>query len=328
MRAEFASNPPATLVGFCTVQDNTSFGADFRIAKSYGGPGTVVSLAQGTGIVLTPNPILSSGTIAVDTTVIQSRVSGTCAAGSSIRAIAQNGTVTCETDDVGGTGTVANLAQGTGIVLTPNPILSSGTIAVDTTVIQSRVSGTCAAGSSIRAIAQNGTVTCETDDVGNLGTVTSVATGAGLQGGPITGIGVIDLRLNAKGGLIKGLGAQANELGLVGCAAGQVLKADGAFGWSCASDAAPNAFVLGGNDFGVLPNYTAVLGTTAPAGPNSPNALDIQVNGSRVMRYEPNADSPNIIGGHPNNSVGAFHGQTVAGGGSARTICLEPSTGT
>ena len=35
VRAEFAADPPATLVGFCTVQDNTSFGADFRIGKSY-----------------------------------------------------------------------------------------------------------------------------------------------------------------------------------------------------------------------------------------------------------------------------------------------------
>ena len=40
MRAEFTqtSGGSANLIGFCTVQDNTSFGADFRIAKSYGSP--------------------------------------------------------------------------------------------------------------------------------------------------------------------------------------------------------------------------------------------------------------------------------------------------
>lgn len=37
---------------------------------------------------------------------------------------------------------------------------------VDSTQIQERVTGTCAAGSSIRVIAQDGTVTCETDDTG------------------------------------------------------------------------------------------------------------------------------------------------------------------
>ena len=36
----------ANLIGFCTVQDNTSFGADFRIAKSYGSPSSSL-FAQG-----------------------------------------------------------------------------------------------------------------------------------------------------------------------------------------------------------------------------------------------------------------------------------------
>lgn len=40
----------------------------------------------------------------IDATAIQRRVSGTCAAGSSIRVIAEDGTVTCESDDVGGGG--------------------------------------------------------------------------------------------------------------------------------------------------------------------------------------------------------------------------------
>jgi hypothetical protein len=61
-----------------------------------------------------------------------------------------------------------------------------------------------------------------------------------------------------------------------------------------------------------------VLGTTD----NQP--LEINVNGSRVMRYEPNANSPNVVGGHPSNSVSASaYGQTVAGGGlSASTNCI------
>lgn len=48
--------------------------------------------------------------------------------------------------------------------------IDNGTLTYsDTNVnsIQRRITGTCAAGSSIRAIANNGTVTCETDDTGS-----------------------------------------------------------------------------------------------------------------------------------------------------------------
>ena len=46
------------------------------------------------------------------------------------------------------------------------------------------------------------------------GTVSSVATGNGLQGGAITTTGTVDLRLNSGGGLSKTLGGGSNELGI------------------------------------------------------------------------------------------------------------------
>ncbi|MFO1313637.1 MAG: tail fiber domain-containing protein [Burkholderiales bacterium] len=66
-------------------------------------------------------------------------------------------------------------------------------------------------------------------------------------------------------------------------------------------------FKQGGNAFGA----TAQLGTT------DDNAVEIVAKGSRVMRLEPNAISPNVIGGSPANFVTAgVRGATIAGGGA------------
>jgi hypothetical protein len=56
--------------------------------------GTVTSLSAGAGITMTPNPITSTGSVAVNTAVIQSRVSTSCGSGA-IQAIAANGSPTC-----------------------------------------------------------------------------------------------------------------------------------------------------------------------------------------------------------------------------------------
>jgi len=72
---------------------------------------------------------------------------------------------------------------------------------------------------------------------------------------------------------------------------------------------APSAYwQLGGN----APGSTAVLGTT------DNNALELKVNGSSVLRLEPNTPSPNVIAGFSGNgnpaASGAF-GVVIAGGG-------------
>ncbi len=147
----------------------------------------------------------------------------------------------CAADATGGGGGVTSITAGTG--LTGGTITTTGTLAADTAYLQRRVSGTCPAGSSIRTIAADGTVTCEVDDTGPA-----------------------------------------------------------------------NAFVQGGNAFGA----TAVLGTS------DNNAIDIRINAARVMRYEPNAISPNVIGGHAANAADVGATGAVIGGGGATGTCYGP----
>jgi hypothetical protein len=126
-----------------------------------GAGGGITSLAPGAGIVLSPNPITTTGTIAADAGYLQRRVTPGCAAGSSIRTINADGSVVCQLDTIGG-GTVTSVTAGAG--LTGGTITTSGTLAVDTAAIQARVTGSCTPGSWVRAIAADGTVTCEAHD--------------------------------------------------------------------------------------------------------------------------------------------------------------------
>ena len=98
----------------------------------------------------------------VDSTSIQLRVNGSCAAGSAIRSIAPDGSVTCEVDDDAG-GDITGVVAGFG--LSGGGDAGDVNLSVDSNTIQRRVSNGCAAGSSIRSIAVDGSVVCETDDV-------------------------------------------------------------------------------------------------------------------------------------------------------------------
>ena len=112
----------------------------------------------------------------------QNRVNGLCASGSSIRAIAADGTVTCEPDTVG-SGDITSVTAGTG--LTGGGSSGGVTLNADTTYLQRRV-GACSPGYSIQAIAEDGTVTCEYDSY-NIGDITAVYAGTGLTGGSTSG---------------------------------------------------------------------------------------------------------------------------------------------
>ncbi|MFO1311551.1 MAG: tail fiber domain-containing protein [Burkholderiales bacterium] len=219
-------------------------------------------------------------------------------------------------------GNVRVEAVDTGPGLTGGPITSVGTINLAATQLLPTTACT-----SNQIPRWNGSAWSCSNDANSGGTVTSVASGTGLTGGPVTTTGTLSIAA----------GYQLPQ----SCTNGQVPKSTGAGGWTCAADAnsggtvtsvtagagltggtittsgtiavdpasttlTGNFFKQGGNAFGA----TAVLGTT------DNNAVEVRANGARVVRYEPNAISPNVIGGSPANSISAgVRGATIGGGG-------------
>ncbi len=90
-------------------------------------------------------------------------------------------------------------------------------------------------------------------------------------------------------------------------AIGDVLQWDGS-SWLPASSGTGNAWSLTGNSG--TTSGTNFLGTI------DNQALQFHVNGTRALRLEPHASSPNLIGGYNGNSVSASAvGATIGGGG-------------
>jgi len=120
-------------------------------------------------------------------------------------------------------------------------------------------------------------------------------------------------QFNVRAQFTQTSGGSANLIGFCTVQDNASLGADFRIAKSYGSPSG-SVFAQGGNAFGA----TAVLGTT------DNNALDVRVDDSRVMRYEPNASSPNLIGGHPSNGVvGGVRGATVSGGGVADGV-IDP----
>ncbi len=111
------------------------------------GPGgTVTSLAGGTGIDLTPDPIVDTGTIAIaDTAVTPATYGDSTHVGAFT--VDQQGRITAASSvPVAGAlgGTVTSVAAGTGLTATPGPITGAGTISLANTVVTANSYGSAA----------------------------------------------------------------------------------------------------------------------------------------------------------------------------------------
>ena len=109
----------------------------------------------------------------------QDKLDTACIAGQALANVTQATGAACT--DVG---TITTVTAGSG--LTGGGASGAVTLSADTTVVQARVTGTCAVGQYVTAIAANGTVPCGTD-ANSGGTITSVTGGNGVSASTTAG---------------------------------------------------------------------------------------------------------------------------------------------
>jgi trimeric autotransporter adhesin len=195
-------------------------------------------------------------------------------------------------------------------------LLSSTTPGSPSAAIRAQSNSTSANGYALWASkAGTGTAVYGTSPSGTavLGKHTgSSGVGSGVEGDSASAANAGVIGKNTAGG--PGLQATVNSSAIA------PLKVN-----STAKVASLNADLLDGLDSTALPYWKlgGNAGTTPGTnfiGTSDNKALELKVNGQRALRLEPNATSPNLIGGFSGNSVGfGESGSVIAGGGNGGT---------
>jgi hypothetical protein len=173
-------------------------------------------------------------------------------------------------------------------------IIQNGTvtnISANMSYLQARVSDTCASGSSIRVINQDGTVVCETDSTGS-GTVTSILFQDGLYGGTVTTTGTVGINYTQ---LVNSVGNYSSDkLGIynnisakgTGNITGSGISGNISY-WTNSTNLASSILFQTGNNLGlntVTPNATLSLISSNRNGSliikNTSNEIHFFINGS------------------------------------------------
>jgi hypothetical protein len=241
------------VTGTCTVdQAITAVNGDGTVLCRSVYTGDITGVTAGTG--LTGGGTSGTVTLNADTTYLQRRVTGTCAAGSAIRIISSTGSVTCQST-AGGTGDITGVTAGTG--LTGGGTTGTVTLNADTTYLQRRVTGTCALNQAIRAIGSTGTVTCQSVYTGD---ITGVTAGTGLTGGGTTGTVILNadtayLQRRVTGTCAAGSSIRAiSSTGTVTCETDDVGSGGGAItrsyaGYATSSLSTSTTYIYVGSTF-------------------------------------------------------------------------------
>jgi hypothetical protein len=295
---------------------------------------------------------LVSGEFSVNTGLIQARVTGECTGGNAIRTIHADGTVTCE-PVAGGAGDITAVYPGDG--LTGGGTSGDVTLAAD---LAGTGSATSVARSDHEHDAdyvnegQGDSVTTGMivnatilpDDLRDGAALAEIldddGPGSGLNADLLDGKHAIafadashdhdkryytrtqlqtsgsasvhwDNLTSVPGGFADDV--DDDELGGLSCNNGQVAKWNSTLvQWQCGDDQTG-----AGGDFWSLTG-NAGTGSSDFLGTTDNQALELRVNNARALRLEPDATSPNVIGGYSGNSVtSSAVGATIGGGGSS-----------
>lgn len=180
-------------------------------------------------------------------------------------------------------------------------------------------------------------VTCSDDSANNRtsctmtnsgGTVTSVATGNGLSGGPITTTGTINLRLNSSGGLVSNLGVGTNELGIAAAGVTTAMLATSSLTVNTTTPLAGGGAVSLGSSL-TLTCTTCAVTTGSYADPSWITSLA----GSKITGTVATATnfsgslSGDVTGTQSATTVGKLQGRTVAATAPSNNQVLTWVTG-